>query len=598
MSSPLQPLPSPSSAPAVLHAALSERYELKHYLGSGAEASVWHAIDRLDCTEVAIKHFPPRPGRRALQEFASLLPLRHPRIVPLRDFAYLPGGDIVIISAYIPGGSLRARLENDKALPPEQVFRIAEDMLSALGYLHSRGTLHRDIKPDNILVAPGYGDSPVTYQLADFGIAGSLHDAAPNNRVVGSPGYLAPEAYVRRVGPSADLYALGVTLHELLDGSRPFDGEAAELARAHLSTPPPRLSGPAAVLSPLVLALLEKDPDHRPANAASALALLSSLRPEVRPVSAPVAAPEIVVRLPARLAFTPASRLVLRSCFSLPAKVERFGLVAFGERPALVLNEGSHLSLHDAANGADMRISLPKTGGAHRIDGPGYILRANGRSIQLWDNTTRLNRAVAELPRICSGLAWHEGRRLLAAADDTHLLIENPGGHLPSVQARLPEGMRQPRLSWLAGSDLLAVAGGLLRPALRLHDASGELVKSLPLPGAVLEAPCHLGAPIWIVLDHGSSARLGAWVLDEGNTLRPLALPENALEVKVVPDGLLCLLPGGELRHLTADGRQNSPGALHPETRAFALSADERHLLSARPAANRTTFTLHAHQHA
>ncbi len=589
MSSPLLPLPRADAPQPALVAALADRYLPLRHLADGAEATVWLARDLHDGAEVALKCCARRPGRRALHELASLLDLRHPRIVPFRDFRYLPSGEMIIVSDYVSGGSLRKRADLGP-MPAAQASAVAADILQALGYLHSRGVVHRDIKPDNILVAPGpEGD---VYLLADFGIAGRVDDAALGDGVVGSPGYLAPENYQRRAGPQGDLYSLGITLHELLAGRRPFEGEGAALARAHLASPPPPLTGDAAALQPFVHALLEKDPRHRTTDTGAALALLDALLPgPARHAPRPIAAPPI---LPS-LRFGPASRLVLASSFHLPGEAPGFDLSTLDGRPCLVLDHGSHLALHDAANGASAGVLLPKSGATTRLDHLGFIVRSTARAAIAWDTRLRTETILAELSRPCAHLAWEQSAGLLATTDGSRLHIHHPHGDLAVI--RLPEGFHAPRLVWLDQGRTLAAAGGLLRPELRLYSPAGELLQALPLPGAILDAPRHGGTPVWLVIDHAAQARIAALQLSPDGGWLDLLLPEMIAAHVTAADGLLVLLANRELLHVSAERGHLPLGPLHPETRQLALSADSRHLLAARRSGGGTEFTLYAHQH-
>ncbi len=585
----------PTSPPPHLVAALGERYELHTLIGAGAEAVVWFAHDRRDRAPVALKHFIPRPERRALHELAALLPLRHPGIVPLRDFAYLPEGDMVIVSDFIAGGSLRPNPEEPSPLPLNVVLDLARDVLAALAYLHGRDVLHRDIKPDNILrSSPAPDVARPAYLLTDFGLAG--HILTRFDGPVGSPGYMAPECYSGPALIASDLYSLGVTLHELLSGQRPFDGDARALARAHLFAPPPRLLEIPPRIAAFVQQLLEKSPAHRPASARAALALLAAATLDAPPLTRTAPPPR-----PAAppLAFGPASRLVARSAFSLPVATPRFALLTLGDRPVLALDEGSHLTLHDAATGAALRIVLPHSGPPAQLDTPTAIHHALGRRILRWDTATRQESCLIELSRPCARFAVHPSAPLIATTDGLHVAIDRTG----PVPARLLShqtteiGVRT-QLVWLREPALLAVTSGVLRPELALFTPEGRPVLTQPLPGPVLESPRNHGVPVWIVLDHQNSTRLLAVFLQPDLTLLIHPLPAGLRATAHAADGILALGLDARLLHQDAQGRTLDLAALPALVQTLAVSPDSRHLLLARPSASGSEFLLYAHQHA
>ncbi|MFC4011026.1 serine/threonine-protein kinase [Nonomuraea purpurea] len=247
------------------------RYRLLSQLGQGGMGTVWQAMDELLRQEVAIKEVRLPPDldeasrteltERTLREARAAARLRsHPSIVTVLDVV-LDGGRPWIVMELVRGRSLDQAVRDDGPLPVPQVAWIGLRMLDALGAAHASGILHRDVKPANVMLTD---DGRVL--LTDFGIATVAGDAAitQTGLLTGSPGYIAPERLRGESdGPPADLWSLGATLFTAVEGSAPFAraNPSAIMAAALMQEPaPPRLAGP---LSPVLAAILEKDPVRR-----------------------------------------------------------------------------------------------------------------------------------------------------------------------------------------------------------------------------------------------------------------------------------------------------------------------------------------------
>ena len=237
--------------------------------------------------------------RREIQLAARL---HHPHIVPLLAAGEVKLGDDQTLLYYtmplVDGESLRARLARDGKLGPTEAMRIFREVTDALAYAHGQGVVHRDIKPDNILLSGGHAE------VADFGVAKALTSANSTDpaltatsmgMVIGTPAYMSPEQVTGdpNVGPSADIYALGATVHEMLGGQAPFTGPTAQsVLAAHLTKDAPSLESlridlPAGLAS-LVRRCLAKEPDGRPVSA-------SDLLRQLEQVSAPTPQPGTLV---------------------------------------------------------------------------------------------------------------------------------------------------------------------------------------------------------------------------------------------------------------------------------------------------------------
>ncbi|HEX5634724.1 MAG TPA: protein kinase [Gemmatimonadales bacterium] len=239
---------------AVLERALGERYALERELGRGGMASVWLARDRRHDRPVAIKVLHPELASaigidRFLREVRLTAGLQHPHIVPLLDSGTvaLPGGLTVpwYAMAYVQGESLRARLQREHQLPVDEALAIAEQAADALAFAHGQGVVHRDVKPENILLAGGQA------YVCDFGIAKALSDTGgerltSTGLAIGTPAYMSPEqATASTVDARSDQYSLASVLYEMLAGEPPFTGATAQMIVTR------RLGEPARALRPV-----------------------------------------------------------------------------------------------------------------------------------------------------------------------------------------------------------------------------------------------------------------------------------------------------------------------------------------------------------
>ena len=212
---------------------LQDRYKVMASLGKGGMGAIYKALDlRLD-VYVAVKELVPQPGidssmleklrLQFRQEAATLARLDHANLVRVTDF-FEERGNSYLVMDFLEGDTLAERIEREGALPEAQVVDLASQLLGALSYCHSQGVLHRDIKPQNILLRP---DGRAI--LIDFGLV-KLWDASnPQTQTVmrgmGTPEYAPPEQYAtteQHTGPRSDLYALGATLYHALTGERPL----------------------------------------------------------------------------------------------------------------------------------------------------------------------------------------------------------------------------------------------------------------------------------------------------------------------------------------------------------------------------------------
>jgi len=266
---------------------LSANYELENEIGRGGMGIVYCARDKRLKREIAVKVLPPELSFRAdirqrfLREAETAAQLNHPNIVPIYTVEERENL-VYFVMAYIKGDNLGQRLQQHGPIPPVEVRRILREVADALAYAHHRNVIHRDIKPDNIIIDEETGRAMVT----DFGIARALTDSGDSRltatgMAIGTPAYMSPE---QSAGDSAidgrsDLYSLGVVGYQMLCGQPPFVAtNTPSMLVKHLSEKPipvdERWPDLPLDLSRAVMMCLEKDPaDRFPSAAAFAVAL-------------------------------------------------------------------------------------------------------------------------------------------------------------------------------------------------------------------------------------------------------------------------------------------------------------------------------------
>ena len=281
------------------------RYRIERKLGRGGMGSVFLATQLAVDRKVAIKVLEnvSEDGvmvARFQREARVIAQLQHPNIVNLIDFGENERGQLYLVMEFIDGEALTGLIKREAPLDPARVVQIALQITEALAAAHDISVIHRDLKPDNIMMLGGGGRRDYA-KILDFGIA-KVKRSDPGHQdtvqtraglIVGSLRYISPEQVEsKEVTVRTDFYALGGILYELLTGRRVFDyASPADCAIAHLTEPPkpPTLDG-APVTGPLVdliMQCLEKQPDRRPPNAHVVSAMLRGC--EHAPIHAPAA---------------------------------------------------------------------------------------------------------------------------------------------------------------------------------------------------------------------------------------------------------------------------------------------------------------------
>jgi eukaryotic-like serine/threonine-protein kinase len=259
---------------------IAGRYLIEEAIGEGGMATVYAARHRLVDRPCAVKMMNPSLAKnevireRFRREAKAAQKLAHPNSIEIFDQGETPEGSLYLVMEILQGQTVADLLEKQPAVPLERTLSIAIQIARALARAHDLEVIHRDLKPENVFLAAG-GDGFDRVKLLDFGIARSMQDTRLTGagEVFGTPQYMAPERITSiDAGPSADLYALGVILYEMLCGTLPFD--AADVTTyfiKHLKEmpPSPRKRDPSIPepIDKLIMELLAKDVKDRPVDA-------------------------------------------------------------------------------------------------------------------------------------------------------------------------------------------------------------------------------------------------------------------------------------------------------------------------------------------
>ena len=277
----------------LLQAALADRYTLDRALGRGGMASVVLARDLQRDQMVAIKVLHPELAStvgadRFKREIRVAANLQHPNILGILDSGETPGGQLWFTMPFVEGENAYERLERIQQYPPDEALRIVTAAASALGYAHEQGVVHRDIKPDNILLS---GDQVL---VADFGVARAVSEVAQKltatGMLVGTPTYMSPEQATgdKVLDGRSDIFALGCVLYEMLAGEPPFKGPNPQATLMRRFMGPPRPLRPMVTIpehvEAAIIRSLAKEPQDRFATAGEFAEALAGRAP-----AAPVA---------------------------------------------------------------------------------------------------------------------------------------------------------------------------------------------------------------------------------------------------------------------------------------------------------------------
>jgi len=304
--------------PARLTAALADRYRVERELGQGGMATVYLAEDLKHHRKVALKVLRPELAAtlgpdRFFREIEVAAGLQHPHILPLHDSGEA-AGFLYYVMPFVDGEILHGRLTRHGELPIHEAVRLLAEVADALAYAHRQGVVHRDIKPDNVLLSGRHA------LVTDFGVAKAVSEATGRQQLttagvaLGTPTYMAPEqaAADPHLDHRVDIYAVGVMAYELLAGRPPFTGRSSqEVLAAHLTQPPEMVSSLRPAVPEALAAIVMKCLAKRPAD---------------RWQSAEELASQLELQLTPSGGVTPAQTRPMAAVASRPSRRLRFGV--------------------------------------------------------------------------------------------------------------------------------------------------------------------------------------------------------------------------------------------------------------------------------
>lgn len=274
---------------------LEGRYQVRRLIARGGTATVYEGLDERLERPVALKIMHPHVAddpsfvARARREAKSAARLHHPNVVAVLDQGHTTDGVLYLVLEYVDGPTLRDVVAHEAPMTPRRTLDLLIPVLRGLTQAHRIGLVHRDVKPENVLLTRGG-----QVKVADFGLTRAVDEHTTSTTVMGTVGYAAPELVGDGpVDQRSDVYAVGIMAYEMLTGSRPYTGTALQVATAHVSRDVPAPSGLAqgvpAALDEFVLRATSRDAAQRPADAAAlldlALAIRRSLPEQIDPPS-------------------------------------------------------------------------------------------------------------------------------------------------------------------------------------------------------------------------------------------------------------------------------------------------------------------------
>ncbi|MFO0878474.1 MAG: tetratricopeptide repeat protein [Gemmataceae bacterium] len=552
----------------VLHAASDKdrherrlgQYLLVETVGKGAYGTVWRAHDTLLDRTVAVKLAHPgliEDPERFFREARAAANLRHPCIVRILDMGEA-GGSLYIVREYIEGQSLASVIRH-QPLAPRRAAHIAAHLASALGHSHTQGCIHRDLKPQNVVL-----DANDLPHLMDFGLAKSSSNRAQathSGEFLGTPAYMAPEQACgdsRLADPRTDVYGLGVLLYQMLTSELPFRGSVEMIVSQILTEDP---LSPARLcrhvpddLASVCLKCMEKDPGRRYADAASLEADLQRFLDGSPTLARPLSSVQTLLRWAQR---HPTTTALLATSASLTLAIAAGGWWSAASLRASWEQERKMRDLADAARGvasAEAEQSRQVTAFLEEVfassDPIGQIL---GGQTAVATNPTarelvlravdRIETDLAGQPRVQARLldllgnslrslgAFESAERLLTKAASTRQALAESQ---PTLDLRAEEATHAFYRGWLHQAQ------GRFQEARRNYEQALEVRRQLPEELAVAEVEFQLG---WLHLE-SRQPKVATQHLNHALEIRRTHLPERHRLVQITRVALLQCRPG------------------------------------------------------
>ena len=548
-----------SDALARLTAALDRSYRVERELGAGGMATVYLAHDLKHERDVAIKVLHPDLGaalgaERFLSEIKTTARLQHPHILPLLDSG-AADGLLYYVMPFIAGETLRARLERERQLPIDDALRIAREVADALGAAHALGIVHRDVKPENILLQNGHAI------VADFGIALAVQAAGGQRMTqtglsLGTPQYMSPEQAMgeRTIDARSDIYALGAVTYEMLTGDAPFTGSSVQAIVARVLTEKPQSISTVRDTVPFgaeqaVLRALSKLPADRFANTTEFVAALTANHTAVdsHALHAPAASASVprtrgVRWFVAALAVTTVCSLALAAW-----AFTRVPVVASSAIFDAALPDSAPMARVAGTIGTGFGSASRQLSVSPRGDFVVYAVQ-RGDSSMLWRRSL-VDASAAPITGTSGGQSPRispDGQRL-AFATRTHIMILPIGGGEPR---QLREGAPPATLEWISSTRLFALAADGYR--LTWLDPELGVTEDRPMPGTRCVWGQWLAAERRMLCSFNETATLVDPV--SGNLLPITTTREDGTAGRAVSGSAFRLIDGVYMLYLSLDG--------------------------------------------
>ncbi|MEO0797117.1 MAG: serine/threonine-protein kinase [Verrucomicrobiota bacterium] len=468
-------------------AKVDDRYRVIRPVGSGGGGSMYLAEDVSTGKNVALKHLSKRQAHQsALNEFATVIRLRHPNIINCLDFYYRSPSDCVIVYEYIEGGSLRDLMEQRPKWSYHDLVEFICQALDGLSFLHQNKFIHCDIKPENILVRRT-ADGSNQYILTDFGIAQrSKPFSGKSNCPAGSPAYIAPEMLYDEYSYNADLYSLGVVIYEILCGKRPFEGSPEEIIRQHLGSEPDFNQIPDSYLRNYTISLLEKDRHNRISTANEARELINLLahnRNNTQQPKTQVSAPNEKSSKPRSLNQTCLNLEQIGEA-TIPNQQNPLLGLNVANQPLLCIDRARCLETIDPLTAEPLNESIPKHAAPTFVCEDNSVVFAQRDGLKRWNLKTKAVSTISSICRNPQRVAVSANGNYFASSNYEVLFVCRRGD---TVEYRLDKRQLgfDPIFRVSDQGDLWSISRGVV-PTYRRWDSKGRLTREVSLQGLVM----------------------------------------------------------------------------------------------------------------